>query len=178
MKETEFSQEQSYRTGATNLPKSYGGLVAVLLVLVILFGGLAGVLGIINIRLKSYIPMVEKGEPVEFVPGSEAVPAQTVNAEGEGVEIPALGLSVAPVTPFLQEYYGLPQGVYITALNEDCGARAAGCLPGDMILGVNNRSVTTPEELNAMLDEGRPHQPVVLTIYRGGETYAIRIQMK
>ena len=40
-----------YQTGSTQPPKSHGGLVAVLLVLVIFLGGISSALGILNIRL-------------------------------------------------------------------------------------------------------------------------------
>ena len=41
----------TYRTGSTNPPKSRGGLIAVLLVLVILLCGIVSILGVVNIRL-------------------------------------------------------------------------------------------------------------------------------
>ena len=40
-----------YQTGSTQPPKSHGGLVAILLVMVIFLGGISSALGILNIRL-------------------------------------------------------------------------------------------------------------------------------
>ena len=40
-----------YETGRTRPPKSHGGLIALLLVIVIFLGGLVSVLGILNVRL-------------------------------------------------------------------------------------------------------------------------------
>ena len=48
---TEPWENDSYETGSTRPPKSYGGLVAVLLVLVILLCGVSSILGVMNIRL-------------------------------------------------------------------------------------------------------------------------------
>ena len=41
----------SYETGSTRPPKSHGGLIAVLLVLVIFLGGISSALGVLNIKL-------------------------------------------------------------------------------------------------------------------------------
>ena len=57
MKDTNKSE---YRTGPTAPPKKYGSLIAVLLVAVILFGGLASVLGIMNIRLLDNLSLAEE----------------------------------------------------------------------------------------------------------------------
>ena len=44
-------EPQTYRTGATRPRKSHGGLIAVLLILVILLGGIVTILSVVNIRL-------------------------------------------------------------------------------------------------------------------------------
>jgi len=44
-------EENSYRTGRTQPPKSRSGLIAVLLAVIILLGGLVSVLGLLNIKL-------------------------------------------------------------------------------------------------------------------------------
>ena len=49
--EYESWEQQTYRTGSTRPPKNHGGLIAVLLVLVILLGGIVTILGFVNIRL-------------------------------------------------------------------------------------------------------------------------------
>ena len=79
-----------YETGRTRPPKSHGGLIALLLVIVIFLGGLVSVLGILNVRLfaklqdqpdepedaLSFISTVEEtqappvhGEPLHRAPG-------------------------------------------------------------------------------------------------------------
>lgn len=57
-----------YQTGSTRPPKSHGGLIAVLLVLVIFLGGIASALGLLNIRLFSQIQSQPGGDdpPVSF----------------------------------------------------------------------------------------------------------------
>ena len=48
---TEPWDDGVYGTGKTNPPKSYGGIIALLLILVIFLSGIASALGILNIRL-------------------------------------------------------------------------------------------------------------------------------
>ena len=74
-----------YGTGRTKPPKSYGGLVAVLLVIIIFLGGLVSVLGIMNVKLftqlrdqaqkpeesLSVISRVD-GQPLETMPLDQA----------------------------------------------------------------------------------------------------------
>ena len=43
--------QDTYRTGSTRPPKSRGGLIALLLVLVILLYGITTILSVVNIRL-------------------------------------------------------------------------------------------------------------------------------
>ena len=58
----------TYRTGSTRPPKSHGGLIALLLVLVILLSGITTILGVVNIRLFRQVNTAEPGEtlPISF----------------------------------------------------------------------------------------------------------------
>lgn len=178
MRKTTKNQTQPvYRTGPTAKPKGYGGMVALLLVLVILFGGLATLLGFLNIRLLETLPLPQRQEmPISFTPGQETAPeAQMTTLSDQYVEISPLGLSAESVTTFLQFYYDLPPGAYITAVAEGSGAAAAGCLPGDIILEVDGLPVADAEQLNQLLTSYRRGATVVLTLYRAEEIIAIRL---
>ena len=59
----------TYRTGSTRPPKSHGGLIALLLVLVILLSGITTILGVVNIRL---FHQVNAAQPRETLPISYA----------------------------------------------------------------------------------------------------------
>ena len=52
-----------YGTGRTRPPKSHGGLIAVLLVIVIFLGGLVSVLGILNVKLFQELRNQPKNDP-------------------------------------------------------------------------------------------------------------------
>ena len=58
-----------YETGRTRPPKSHGGIIALLLVIVILLGGLVSVLGVMNIRLFAQLNTLThpQEDPLSFI---------------------------------------------------------------------------------------------------------------
>ena len=52
----------SWQTGSTEPPKSHGGLIAVLLILIIFLCGIITVLGILNVRMFRQLNRREEGE--------------------------------------------------------------------------------------------------------------------
>lgn len=73
-------QESSYSTGSTTPPKDHGTVLAVVLIMVIFFGGLSSALSLLNIRLFSDTTVQAEETPVTFVSGG------TVNAGLESTE--------------------------------------------------------------------------------------------
>ena len=73
----------TYRTGSTRPPKSHGGIIAVLLVVVILLSGITTILGLVNIRLFRQVNEAEaentlpisfsndENEPISTIPPAE-----------------------------------------------------------------------------------------------------------
>ena len=96
--------QDTYQTGSTKPPRSRGGLIAVLLVLVILLSGAVTLLGIVNIRLfrqinqddlEQTLPIVfsepDNSDSVSSVP-ADPLPTQTSEEE-------AVSLSPSPESP-------------------------------------------------------------------------------
>ena len=77
-----------YGTGRTQPPKSHGGIIAVLLVIVIFLGGLVSVLGILNVKLFTQLKN-QSNEPDD----SLSVVAET---EGNSIETIPTVLETAP----------------------------------------------------------------------------------
>ena len=75
-------ERDSYETGSTKCPKSSGGIVAVLLVLVILLVGLSSALGILNIKLTQQNNQKPDG-PVAFHPNSSDPTVSDLDPTGE-----------------------------------------------------------------------------------------------
>ena len=88
---------------------------------------------------------------------------------------PSLGLSGETVSPFLQHYYRLPAGVYISAVNPQSAAHKAGLGVGDIILAFNGTRITTLEELTAALYGCTAGQQAEMVIYRSGRQYTATV---
>ena len=86
-REEEPWEENSWQTGSTNPPKSRGGLIALLLVLVIFLSGIVTVLGILNVKLFQQLKQQESQEDLaisynlEELPPETTEPAQTLPPE-------------------------------------------------------------------------------------------------
>ena len=70
-----------YETGRTRPPKSHGGLIAVLLVIIIFLGGLVSVMGIMNVRLFSQLNRQDdhSDDPVSFVSETDETTGELIS---------------------------------------------------------------------------------------------------
>lgn len=165
-----------YGTGSTRPPKQHGGLIAFLLVLVILLGGICSALGLLNLRLLQQLAAAQPDPDTLYLFGDgekagSAVPTDTVSAEDDW--LPGLGARGQTVSEFDRRYYELPKGVLVTAVTEDRSAHRAGIRIGDVICALEGRDITTQEELESALNLCEPGQEVQVKCYRTqtGEHY-------
>jgi len=92
-----------YETGSTKPPKSYGGIIAILLAVVIFLGGIASVVGFLNIRLVSNIKnSSEEAANISFhnedatASADASIPETTPRTSDE---TPTLELNASPSSP-------------------------------------------------------------------------------
>lgn len=88
---------------------------------------------------------------------------------------PSIGISGESVPQYAQVYYRLPDGVYITGIDETSDAYFQGIRAGDIIVALDNTRVTSIDELNAAKNIHAVGDTVTLTIYHGGLYYSIDI---
>ena len=103
-----------YETGRTRPPKSHGGLIAVLLVVVILLSGVISVLGILNIRLFTQLRQLDQdsNNSVDIVSIMEEPedPAASATFGRESMEAPTEALPPAiDLNPSPDSYENIPQ---------------------------------------------------------------------
>jgi len=84
-----------------------------------------------------------------------------------------LGLALRPLDPMERRQSGIPSGLVI----EDAGGAAAtaGVQPGDVLLSVNGRPVTTVDQVRDMV--GKASKSVALLIQRGGDRIFIPVRI-
>jgi len=94
---------------------------------------------------------------------------------GRPVEVPGTGLRLSAITPELRERFGLPQdarGVVVVEVEPNSAAAERGLRPGDLILEVQQESVTTPAEVRERFDRARQtgrRNVLVLIESQGGQ---------
>lgn len=65
-----------------------------------------------------------------------------------------------------QQYLNMPLGVYVSEVSEDGAAKAAGVVQGDIIVGANDKELTTIEALSEYINSFRAGTKVTLKIKR------------
>jgi membrane-associated protease RseP (regulator of RpoE activity) len=81
------------------------------------------------------------------------------------------GVEFEDVNPELGEYFGVEEGVLVTEVRE---AATLGLEPGDVVVEVDGRPVTTVERLRRILRSYDPDEEIGMRIVRKGETMEIQ----
>jgi Do/DeqQ family serine protease len=108
---------------------------------------------------------------------SERKAAAAEREEGASAgESGGFGMAVEPLTRDRAQELGLSNtsGVVIVDVQPDGRAADAGLRPGDVILEVDRRPVTSPEALRAALKNGS--RPALLLVQRGGATSFLTLE--
>lgn len=174
MEHYEPQESGTYRTGSTNPPKKSGCLLAFILIFLIFSIGIVSSLGLVNIRLWRNIDVSEPNETVSIVVSDPVEDApQTVKVcIGD-----PLGIQVESISLLYQMYYDLPNGLHITYVEPGSPADQAGLTVGDILLRVENVSVTSTDELEKALYAFDPGATVQLTIHRGSDQISVSVTL-
>ncbi len=100
-----------------------------------------------------------------------------VSEDGVWTSRPSLGVEVIGVEESLGDYFGVDGGAIVTRVLEDSPAERAGALAGDVIVGVGDVEVGSPDELRAALSDREPGE-VGLNIIRHGEERVLSVELE
>ena len=113
-----------------------------------------------------------------------AIPSTTVSSivnqlleQGYISGRPSLGISGESISRVYQMYYRLPNGLHITYVEPGSAADQVGIEIGDILLRVENTTVTTNHELESALYSYVPGDTVKLVIYRNGVQYYVSVTL-
>ena len=174
MNETSHTQESSfYQTGRTQPPKKQGGVFALVLVAFIFLSGIISVLGLLNIQLFRRAEEESRESSVAF---SRSVESAVQSAAYTGsFYVPALGVNGAFTDSLDQLLYSLPQGFYISSVEDGSAAAVEGLLPGDIIQSLDGISLAGTDTLQTLLNSLSEDQSVRLVICRGDYQFFLDI---
>jgi serine protease Do len=90
-----------------------------------------------------------------------------------------LGVGIQQLTPELSEEFGVKEtdGVLINEVFSGDPADKGGLQPGDIIVKVNGREVSTPSTLAKLIAQNHPGEKIKLDVVRAGKNQAFSIQL-
>ena len=140
-----------------------------------LFNAYGQVIGITNMKIISPTSGVEG---IGFsIPASTVIEVVNTLMQTGTVSRPSLGLTLGPIPAAAAEYYGIPQGLYVSAVQEASDAYAAGVRRGDILTAVNGTAVTTTEEVLEIRNTHQIGDSLTLTLFRDGRTIVLDIRI-
>ncbi len=142
-----------------------------------LINGEGQIIGITNMKIMtSYISTVEG---IGFAIPSSVVKeiADQLIDKGYVPGEPTIGIVAGAVGREAMARYDLPDGIYVTEVNEGSDAKAKGLLAGDVITAVNGTPVNTVADVNLIKEGMSVGDSLTLTVYRDGESFDMEIKL-
>lgn len=153
--------EPTYQTGSTKPPESHADIITFLLSATIFLCGISTILSLMRINLLQKITEQTQTRQCDLSFVSEPHPRP---------DLDALGFQGKVLPEFWQNYYALPEGVFITDTQPGQKLR-----PGDLLLAVDGKPVSSWEEVLSRLDKCAPGQQVCFTVFRDGARRQLHI---
>ena len=137
------------------------------------------VIGINTVKMSSYYTATASVEGLGFaIPISVAKPIiDELIENGYVAGRPAIGISGDSLPSYYRTYYRLPEGVYVTSVNEGSDAKAKGIREGDIVTAINGERISSIDELNTVKNQYAAGDEVTLTIYRSGAYYEVTVTL-
>ena len=90
---------------------------------------------------------------------------------------PSLGLTGVTLSSFYQSYFHLPSGYYIEEVLEGSPAQQVGIQPGDVLVTVEEKHVSTGDDIAAALYGYEVGDDVDIIISRNGRYYQVELEL-
>ncbi len=90
---------------------------------------------------------------------------------------PTIGIVAGSVGVEAMELYDLPQGIYVSQVDEGSDALKKGLQVGDVITAVNGLPVSTVAQVNAIKEGLQVGDSLMLTVYREGKTFDLEVEL-
>ena len=137
------------------------------------------VIGINTVKMSSYYTATASVEGLGFaIPISVAKPIiDELIENGYVAGRPAIGISGDSLPSYYRTYYRLPEGVYVTSVNEGSDAKAKGIREGDIVTAINGERISSIDELNTVKNQYAAGDEVTLTVYRSGAYYEVTVTL-
>ena len=141
-----------------------------------LFNMAGQVVGITNMKMMSSYSSIEG---IGFAIPSETAKSvvSSIVKYGKVPGRPSIGITVGAVPEQAMEKYSMPEGVYVTDVQEKSDAAVKGIKKGDVIMEVNGIPVTTTEEIRDIKDSFAVGDVLTMKIWREGEIFEVDVAL-
>ena len=135
------------------------------------------VIGITNMKIMSSYTATVEG--IGFAIPSAVVKQIADQLIENGIVLgePTIGIVAGSVSPEAMELYGLPDGIYVSEVNDGSDAKAQGLQVGDVITAVNGHRVNSVAQVNLIKEDLVVGDSITLTVYRDGETFDMDVAL-
>ena len=171
MAQKDKTYQNEYRTGGPIHRRSCGALFAVGMFLFFAVMGMLLTAGLLGLRLSTL--------GAHKVIASLDTPEETysfmkdLHMDGLVMDCAELGITCQSISAFCENYYELPQGIYIVHVERHAPAAQHGILPGDILTKANGKPIRLPTALQSILDQNPKGHPLDLEFIRNGKNYTV-----
>jgi serine protease Do len=127
------------------------------------------------------VAIASNAENIGFAISTDTVVpvVESLIAEGKVVR-PWLGVSVATVTPTIQQYYRLAvdAGALVTSVSSGSPASKAGLRAGDVIIKVDNSDISSATDLTTAIASYQVGDEVEIVYYRGNAQQSVTMTLE
>ena len=89
----------------------------------------------------------------------------------------SVGVTVGPVSEDIAKYYGIPQGLYVSAVTKGSDAEYKGIVRGDIITKVNGEDAFTTSAVVDAKEGLEAGDSITFTVWRDGRTLDITVKL-
>ncbi len=141
-----------------------------------LFNERGEVIGITNMKIISALTGVEG---IGFAIPSDTIReiASALMDDGAVYGRSTIGITVGAVPDSAAEYYGIPKGLYISAVDKNSDAAKQGVRQGDILTAIDGTEVFTTEDVATIKEKHKIGDIMRFTLWRDGKTLEIEVKL-
>ncbi len=141
-----------------------------------LFNMYGQVIGITNMKMMSSYSSIEGiGFAIPSSMVQRVVDSLVVNGVVQGR--PSIGITVGGIPESAKKEYGLPDGLYVSAVSENSDAYKKGIKPGDVLLEVNGIKVETTNDVNTIKEKLNVGDTMEFLVWRDGQSMVFEVEL-
>lgn len=133
-----------------------------------LFNMYGQVIGITNMKMRSSYSNIE-GIGFAIPSANVKTVADMLLEEGEYRGRTSIGITVGEIPQEAAEHYELPEGLYISAVEEKSDAAKKGIQQGDIVIAINSVEIKTTDQVLEIKNGMKVGDSMTITVWRNGE---------